>query len=137
LISLVFIPMVLGLIEIGRGVWYYNQLSQLAREGARWMIVTSADGTTEHTRVGNTPGTYNVATCGCASDTAIGWIGQKNVGIPASSLTVTIERGAITAYSWGMPVTVTVQYPYRPVVTSIINIPATITLRAATTMHMQ
>jgi hypothetical protein len=36
-----------------------------------------------------------------------------------------------------MPVTVTVQYPYQPIIPAFLNIPATINLRAATTMHMQ
>jgi hypothetical protein len=137
LFSLVFIPFALGGIEIGRGVWYYNQLSQLSREGVRWIIVTTADSSTDYLRVGNTPGTYSVATCGCDPDTAVGWIGRKDVGIPRDRLTVEIQREALGVYTWGIPVTVTVRYPYQPIVASFLNIPATINLRAATTMHMQ
>ena len=137
LFSLVFIPFVLGGIEIGRGVWYYNQLGQLSREGVRWIIVTTADSSTDYLRVGNTPGTYTVSACGCDPDTAVGWIGRTDVGIPPDRLTVEIQREALGVYTWGIPVTVTVRYPYQPVITSFLNIPATINLRAATTMHMQ
>ena len=145
LISLAFIPMVLGLIEIGRGVWYYNQLSQLAREGARWIIVTSIEPNPASPvrfwdQVGNKPkpggGAYTVATCACPN-TAVDWIGRRDVGIPTSALRVTIQRAALGTFTWGVPVTVTVEYDYRPAVTGFLNIPATIPMRAQTTMHMQ
>jgi Flp pilus assembly protein TadG len=140
LVSLTFIPLVLGAIEVGRGVWYYNQLSQLSREGARWLIVTTADDhftASEFNQTGNTPGTYTLGACGCGANTAVGWMAQKNVGLPADRVTVTIQRDAIGTYTWGMPVTVTVRYPYQPIIPGFLNIPATINLRAATTMHMQ
>jgi Flp pilus assembly protein TadG len=137
LTSLIFLPIVLGTIEIGRGVWYYNQLSQLSREGVRWLIVTTADNSTAHSLVGNTPGTYTAATCSCDPNTAVGWIRRQEIGIPQDQLTITVERGTVLNYTWGMPVTVTVQYPYRPLVSTFLGIPATITMRAATTMHMQ
>src|SRR5688500_4499371 len=60
LVTLIMLPLVLGAIEIGRGVWYYNQISSLSREGARWIIVTAAEGGTDHSRTGNTPGTYTL-----------------------------------------------------------------------------
>jgi Flp pilus assembly protein TadG len=145
LVSLAFIPMVLGLIELGRGVWYYNQLSQLAREGARWIIVTSiepdpASPVRFWDQVGNKPkpggGAYTVATCACPN-TAVDWIGRRDVGIPTGALRVTIQRAALGTFTWGVPVTVTVEYDYHPAVTGFLNIPATIPMRAQTTMHMQ
>jgi hypothetical protein len=145
LISLAFIPMVLGLIEVGRGVWYYNQLSQLAREGARWIIVTSIEPDPSSPvmfwdQVGNKPkpggGAYTVATCACPG-TAVDWIGSRDVGIPTAALRVTIERVALGTFTWGVPVTVRVEYDYQPAISGFLNIPATIPMRAQTTMHMQ
>jgi len=143
LTSLIFLPIILGTIEIGRGVWYYNQLSQLSREGVRWLIVTTADGATNWQATGNAPATsqtYVVSTCNCPNS-AVDWIRRKDIGIPHDQLTVTITRGAIAGgsnpFTWGIPVTVELTYPYRPLLASMLNIPATITLRAATTMHFQ
>jgi Flp pilus assembly protein TadG len=137
LLSLIMLPMVFGLIEVGRGVWIYNQLGQLTREGARWVIVTSANGSTAYDLSGNRPGTYTVSSCACPN-TAVDWIGRLDMGVPRNDLSVTIQRASAPgAYLYGLPVTVSVSYPYRPILTSMLNIPATITLRAATTMHMQ
>jgi hypothetical protein len=146
LVSLAFIPMVLGTIEIGRGVWYYNQLSQLAREGARWVIVTSIEPNPSSpvrawNQHGNKPLTggaaYTVGACACPG-TAVDWIGRQDVGIPTSDLRVKIERpDPLGVVTWGVPVTITVEHDYHPVVTRFINVPVTIPLRARTTMHMQ
>ena len=132
----VLLPMVLGTIEVGRGVWYYNQLSHLSREGARWLVVTSAQGT-DFTLPGNMPGTYVVGTCSC-NNTAVAWIGARNVGIPTGDITVTITREVrADGYYYGVPATVAVSYPYRPVVASLLNIAATIPISAQTTMQME
>jgi hypothetical protein len=132
-----FLPMVFGTLEIGRGVWYYNQLSQLSREGARWIIVTSAEERTNYLDPGNRPGTYNVGTCACPN-TGVGWIGQMDVGIPRDQITVTISGAESPGdYYHGAPVTVAVSYPYQPILTSFLNIPATITMQASTTMQME
>jgi hypothetical protein len=133
------LPMVFGALEIGRGVWYYNQLNQLSREGARWIVVTTAEQSTAYTLSGNAPGTYNVASCGCPN-TGVGWIGAMDVGIPRDQITVTIAYGSTPPpgpYFHGLPVTVSVTYPYRPILTSFLNIPATINLQARTTMQME
>lgn len=132
----VLLPMILGVIEVGRGVWYYNQLSHLSREGARWLVVSSAQ-STDYTRSGNAPGTYIVGACSCGG-TAVAWIGAMDVGIPTSAITVTITREVrADGYYYGVPATVAVNYPYRPVVTSLLNIPATVPISAQTTMQME
>lgn len=141
LVSLVvFLPLVFGTLELGRGVWYYHQLSQLSREGARWVIATSSKANSDPNQVGNAPGNYaSVASCNCP-DTAVGWIGSMDVGIPREQLTVDIMRGNAptgSTYYHGMPVTVRLTYPYQPLATSLLNIPATLTLKAETTMQMQ
>ena len=43
--SLAFIGVIIGLIEVGRGVWNYNMLAHATREGARYAIVHGADST--------------------------------------------------------------------------------------------
>lgn len=141
LVSLVvFLPLVFGTIELGRGVWYYHQLSQLSREGARWVIATSSKASANPNQAGNAPGHYaSVAACGCP-DTAVGWIGSMDVGIPREQLIVDIMRGNApigSTYYHGMPVTVRLTYPYQPLAASLLNIPATLTLKAETTMQMQ
>lgn len=136
---IVFLPVVFGTIEIGRGVWYHHQLSQLSREGARWVMVSSSKTGESPTQPGNAPGSYLVASCSCPG-TAVDWISRMDVGIPREDLTVQIVRPGLPTngtYYHGIPVTVRVTYPYQPVVTSLLNIPATLTLRAETTMQMQ
>lgn len=158
-----FLPMVFGLIELGRGVWYYNQLNQLSREGARWLVVLDTNdkvnGTTEFFRVGNSPDgdeLYSpVSSCAaCAADTAVGHIRSKATGIPQDQLVVHVRRASNTTEAvwssadasapWpesytvhGRPIYVETLYPYQPVVTSLLNIPLTINLRASTVMKME
>lgn len=139
LASLIILPLLFGIFEVGRGVWFYNQLSHLSRESGRWMIVTAADNQTLYTLAGNTPGTYTVGSCSCNADTAVGWIARQDVGIPTSDMTVVITRPDIAsgAYTWGMEMTVSVRYSYRPILTNMLNIPVTIPLRADAAMRMQ
>ena len=138
----VLLPVILGTIEVGRGVWYYHQLSQLSREGARWLVVTSANASTAYTRPGNAPGTYLVSnTAGYDADSAVSWIAQMKTGVPSEALTVritcllTLPAGG--TYLHAVPMEVEVEYPYRPIITSMLNIPAEIRLQAQTTMQMQ
>lgn len=162
LVALVaFLPMIFGLMELGRGVWYYNQLSQLSREGARWLVVLDTNdkvsGTSRFFAPGNSPDgdeTYTVGACAaCADDTAVGWIRSLATGIPREQLTLRVRRAGSASASedvwsnattWtneymvhGRPLYVEVSYPYQPIVTSLLNIPATITLRASTVMKME
>lgn len=130
------LPLGFGLLEIGRGVWTANQLAQLAREGARWVVVTANRDV--YDQAGNRPGAYNLAACGCADDSAVGWMRSRAVGLARGQVTATIAGPPVDqTYTYGATVTVTLTYPYRPVVTDLLNIPATIPLRATTTMYME
>ncbi len=155
------LPMVLGVIELGRGVWYYNQLSQLSREGARWLVVVDTNdkvnGTTRFFAVGNSPsGDWSewVGACGaCGAETAVGWISSRATGIPREQLRARIRRATTgdaseavwsNETSWsserlvhGQPIYVEVSYPYQPIATSLLNIPVTINLRASTVMKLE
>ena len=151
------LAIIFGTIEIGRGIWYYTQVSQLAREGARALIVSGSTYMApdnpltgkQYLLTGNWPGAYNVAACSaCGPTTAVGWIRQMDVGIPHDQLSVEIQITAdpplvspatepVNRYTYGMPAMVRVTYPYRPVVAEFLGIPATITLRSESVMHLE
>jgi hypothetical protein len=144
-----FLPLIFGTIEVGRGVWHYHQLSQLSREGARWLVVTPLNGT--YHLPGNRPGSYTLGNAlGYSPNTAVDWMARMEAGIPASAVSVQIQQLDFTqklgitppttadyGYTHGIRVQVVATYPYQPLLTSILNIPATIPLRAETTMQLQ
>jgi Flp pilus assembly protein TadG len=147
LISLLLIPLVIGAIEVGRGVWYYNQLSQLSRESARWLLVTTAKRSRTDTEkrwmyTGNadTGGFIAVSSCSCPN-TAIGWIKAQDVGIPNDELRVQIDWNGLTdnttQLTWGWPVEVSLEYTYRPILAQFIGVSAAIPLRATTEVRAQ
>jgi Flp pilus assembly protein TadG len=124
--ALVFLTMVLGMIDLGVGVYRNNTLSQAARYLARQAIVhgqksTSAWGTT----------TVNVAAS--ASGNA-----QANAVRPMlpsfnlASTTVHVEW-LDASNAVGKRVRVTVSTPYHPIMTFIFGNPS-ITLSASSTM---
>lgn len=140
-----FLPMVLGVIEIGRGVWLYHQLSQLSREGARYLIVTPIHHT--YHQPGNRPrpdDPYVVASCAC-SNAAVGWIGATATGLDQSQLTVEISQltgpppptSAPYPPLRGADVELVVSYPYRPLASAFLGIPAAIPLSARTVMQLE
>lgn len=43
LVGIVFFLLIFSLVDVSRGVWNYNTLSQATREGARYAIVHGAD----------------------------------------------------------------------------------------------
>lgn len=154
-----FLPLTFGIIEVGRAVWTWNQLSQLSREGARWVVVTTVNTSTngsftDNGNYGSASGTsYNVASCGCTANTAVAHVGRMASGIGREELTVMIQQpvtvnGATRATpipqnasalgaTHGRDIRVQVRYPFRPVIATILNIPATITMSAETTMQLE
>jgi Flp pilus assembly protein TadG len=134
-----FLPIVLGTIELGRGVFYYHQISHMAREGARWLIVTDQDGSNSFLQPGNAPNatnTYTTANCGGCNSTAFHWVIAQANGLASDDLTVIIERDPLPPgfYRHGLPVAVEVRYAYRPVVSEFLGLPVTIPLRARSSM---
>ena len=157
-----FLPMIFGTIELGRGVWHYHQLSQLSREGARWLIVTTAASKTTtgpdvkqsfHTN-GNhpthppyvvSPTPYVLGTCNCPG-TAVGHMASLENGLDENAVTVTItqhtgehvtNQDRYPRYIHGARVTVAVNYPYQPLLTSFLRIPGQINLKSETSMRLQ
>lgn len=41
IVALVFFTLVIGLVDFGLGIFYYNQISNAAREGARYGVIDS------------------------------------------------------------------------------------------------
>ena len=160
-----FLPLIFGTIELGRGVWYYHQLSQLSREGARWLIVTTAHQT--YHKIGNRPNHtptepntvwintwpqfYVLGACGCDAATAVGHMAAMETGLDENQVKVKIMQhmlpgDTITTAVTGTPypklihgtrVTVAVEYPYQPILASYLRIPAVINLKAQTSMQLQ
>ena len=92
-VSLVFIPLVFGIIEFGRATWAKNMITAAAREGARYAIVRAVDGTD-----GNAVSTYVTGR------------------IPLSPLTVKTDWSDSVDVDPGDTVVVKVSYVYTPIV---------------------
>ena len=92
-VSLVFIPLVFGIIEFGRATWAKNMITAAAREGARYAIVRAVDGTD-----GNAVSTYVTGR------------------IPLSPLTVKTDWSDSVDVDPGYTVVVKVSYVYTPIV---------------------
>ncbi len=90
-----FILLVMIIVDFGRGIWYYNAISNSAREGARFAIinepVTHGDGKTkQHVR-------------------------KTAVGVPILPSDILIVRDMTGAKRTDSTVTVTVQYEFVPI----------------------
>jgi hypothetical protein len=123
--------MIMGVVDFGRGILYYNMVSNAAREGARTGIVGSTlqqicQQVVAHTQV---PGLGSTSCSSIAGDTA--WHDANNV------LTLTVHRG--TPGSATDPVAVTVRYkftPITPLIDGAINIAAGSSLQIGASSHM-
>jgi Flp pilus assembly pilin Flp len=91
--SLVFIPMVFGIIEFGRVIWSRNMVTAAAREGVRYAIVHGAQS-------------------GAIADSAA----VANYVKGRTQLSPLVVRPAWTGFDPGDTVTVSVQYTYTPIV---------------------
>ena len=94
-VMLILFFLIVGLIDVGRGVWVYNSLSAAAREASRYAIV--------HGNRSSSPAT---------STTVENYVENKLPGIAP----VTVNTTWIPDNSDGSSVRVTVQYDYQPVV---------------------
>lgn len=132
LILIPFLLLVMGIFDFGRGILYYNMLSNAAREGARWGIVASRTSDQICARAKEVTLLPNVdltdpsaATCGATGD-----------------VTVTVpDRG--TQGDPNDPVQVTLTYTFRVITPLIGNIVEQapgclcITLSATSTMYIE
>ncbi len=125
----------LGVTELGRAVYYYNSISNLAREGARFGVVLQGQ---SRWRVdGNYRGTYSGIVAYSDTDTIVGAIASKAVIFDLSRTTVTIRADAGTWRALSLPLTVSVQYPFELLTANWIGVSPTITLMGQATMIIE
>jgi Flp pilus assembly protein TadG len=112
LISVMFVIVLLGVVEMGRMVLVYTTIANAAREGTRYAIVHGADQTVSPSGPGNVTNVQTVVKNFASA-------GLLNTG--ALTITVSYPNGNNTA---GSTVTVKVTYRYDPFVnffSSILN----------------
>jgi Flp pilus assembly protein TadG len=144
-----FIFLTLGLLDGVRVIFYYTQIQEAARQGARWgavQVARSIDSTSARTvggdfaTLGNEPGTYiycapsscpsgtypitatTIAT-GAVTPTIVGATLRATTAVNLAQATITIatpitqpvELTPTSTYFTNEPITVTVAYPFKPV----------------------
>ena len=117
----IFLLLVFGLVDLGRGFYYYNLLANMAREGARYAIVAPRD-TTEITN--------KVRSAAIGLDTS---------GPLSVTVTPTITTTAtLTSFSRGSPITVSVTYSMYAITPMISQfLPKGLGLKASSTMLIE
>ena len=101
IVCIAFFLLILGLLDVGRGVWIYNSISAGAREGTRYAIVN---------------GSFSPAP---ASATDVGDFVKKKLRLTG----LTVNTVWDPDNSRGSTVTVTVQYDYRPILAVFPSFP--------------
>ena len=113
----IFLLLVFGLVDLGRGFYYYNLLGNMAREGARYAIVDPDD----TLAISNTVGSAAIA-----------------LDRSGPLKTDVITNGTATGYNRGNPITVSLtysMYAITPMIGEII--PRGLGLRASSTMLIE
>jgi Flp pilus assembly protein TadG len=109
LVSFLFIILLLSVVEMGRMVLVYNTMANCSRAGARYAIVHGGDRTIV-SGVDGPSGPGNTIQV----ETVVKNYAKAGLVNPANLVvTVAYPNGSSKA---GSPVTVTVQYPYNPIV---------------------
>jgi Flp pilus assembly protein TadG len=114
LISVMLVIVLLGVVEMGRMVLVYTTIANAARAGARYAIVHGADQTVSPSGPGNP------CTCPDVQTVVKNFAGAGLVNTSLLTITVSYPNGNTA----GSPVSVTVTYPYDPLVnyfSSILN----------------
>ncbi len=131
----VFLLTLIGIMDFGLGIYYYNTVSQLAREGARAAVVlqSSSDWSTP----GNAPGVYTSIGTYAGTNTIVGRIAAQAGALDPNSTTVTISAPDGTSLNLNLPVSVEVDYPFSPVLAHWLGIASTIDLSSQATMRIE
>ena len=126
IIMVVFLTLVLGMVDLGIGVFRYNTLAQAARQVARQAIVHGSMAVEPWG-----PGTYSAL----ANDASpIAQTVQSSVsGFDLSEVTINVEWIGGNKVTENDHARVTMTTPYRPIMTFIFGNP-TFTLQATSTM---
>ncbi len=141
----ILLVLTLGLLDIGQGVYYYNALSDCAREGARFGIILTDDywknveygGTDPWQIPGNVPDVNYTASSYVGTTTIVGKAAAQAVTLNKSQLTVYIDVDVNPVEQhMHLPVRVEVRYPFRPLLGHLFG-GTTITLKGASEMISQ
>lgn len=90
LVAMLFFFFVMVIVDLGRGIWYYNAVANAAREGSRQAIIRSK-----------------------SDNDVTTWVLAKTVGVPLSASSIVISPAAPRTAK--TPVTVTVTYSFTPI----------------------
>ncbi len=139
LILPVLLALTLTVIDLARAVYYYNTLSNCAREGARFgiLLVDEAWGDTQYALPGNADGVYSSASPYLGTDTIVGRTAAGAGVLDPNRLKVSISHDPYGHEpGFKLPLTVTVEYPYTPAITYLVG-GMTINLKASSMMRKQ
>ena len=113
----IFLLLVFGLVDLGRGFYYYNLLSNMAREGARYAIVDPD----------------NTAAISSTVSSAGIWLDRSG-----PLVTQVITNGTSNGYSRGSPITVSLTYSMYAITPMIGQfLPQGLGLKASSTMLIE
>ena len=130
----IILMVVIGITDLGRGIYYYNTLSNLAREGARFgMVLQSSDWDVD----GNEPGEYTSIGTYAGTNTIVGRIAAQAVILDPSITKVTISTPSGTGSFLHLPVTVAVEYPFSPLFSQWIHSVPVTKISAESTMRIE
>lgn len=126
------------MMDMGRAVYTYNTVSDCAREGARFGIVVtdSGWGDPDYEAPGNSKGTYGSAAPYVGTNTIVGRTAAPRGILSASQLKVTIDYFGDPDMRFKVPLTVTVEYPFQPMVAYLVG-GATISIKGSSVMFVQ
>lgn len=136
LILPIFLLTLIGTMDFGLGIYYYNSISYLAREGARAGVVLQND-SGAWTMPGNVQGDYTSIGSYAGTDTIVGRIASQTGVLDPNNVTVRIRTPAGTASFLNLPLSVQVDYPFRPMLANWLGILPTINLSAEATMRIE
>jgi Flp pilus assembly protein TadG len=108
LVALMFIVLLFGIVEMGRMVLVYTSIANAARAGARYAIVHGAHRTGSGVNGPSGPGSATQVQTVVQNFASVGLL-------DTSKLTITVSYS--NGNSVGSTVSVTVTYPYDPLVT--------------------
>jgi Flp pilus assembly protein TadG len=131
----ILVMLLIGILDLGRGIHYYNTISYLAREGARTGIVLKT--TTDWGTAGNSPGTYSAPAVYSGTNTIVGKIASEAKTLDLAATRVTISAPAGTNRYLELPLAVRVDYGFSPLYANWIGSAGTITLTAQATMRIE
>lgn len=109
IVMTVLLALMFGIIDFGRALYTYSFVAQLARQGARWIIVRGADcSVLDHCNATSTCSTTNDLQT-YVRGLSIGATNQNNITACATYGTT----ACTTTHTPGCTITVTVSYPFN------------------------